>query len=170
MAVGNTFAERAPRRLTKRRARAGPPNYSLHEVLTVSASIVECVKRSCANQRPTIAGVYLNRVASGMQSDADPLDGAVCDGVSAGQRPVAENAGVAGGIRHCQQPHNTYLNVGLPPRPTAAPGLSSIEAALNPEQHNYLLCSLAGWVGLFLTSLPKLYEEEVQNVAEYMGQ
>ena len=35
-------------------------------------------------------------------------------------------------------PYNTYLNTGLPPGPIASPGLSSIEAVLQPDEHNYL--------------------------------
>jgi len=35
-------------------------------------------------------------------------------------------------------PYNTYKNKGLPPGPITMPDISSIEAVLNPEKHNYL--------------------------------
>ncbi len=35
-------------------------------------------------------------------------------------------------------PYNTYINSGLPPGPITNPSLSSIEAALYPENHDYL--------------------------------
>jgi UPF0755 protein len=59
--------------------------------------------------------------------------------------------------------------VGLPPGPIAAPGLSSIEAVLNPEQHNYLyFVALPDGSGRHVFAAT--YEEQVKNVAEYMGQ
>ena len=34
-------------------------------------------------------------------------------------------------------PYNTYKNTGLPPTPINSPSISSIEAAILPEKHNY---------------------------------
>ena len=34
-------------------------------------------------------------------------------------------------------PFNTYKNLGMPPSPIANAGLSSIEAAINPEESDY---------------------------------
>lgn len=144
----------------------GTTQLSLHEVLTV-ASIVER-EAVVREERPTIAGVYLNRLASGMQLDADPtVQYAMGYQPASGQwwkTPVSleEYATV-------NSPYNTYLNAGLPPGPIAAPGLSSIEAVLNPEQHNYLyFVAMPDGTGRHVFA--ETYEEQVQNVAEYMGQ
>jgi len=37
-----------------------------------------------------------------------------------------------------ESPYNTYLNKGLPPGPICSPGDKAIEAALNPEETDYL--------------------------------
>ena len=47
-----------------------PTDLTLHEVLTL-ASIVER-EAVVPEERPAIAGVYLNRLANGMKLDADP--------------------------------------------------------------------------------------------------
>ena len=56
-----------------------------------------------------------------------------------------------------QSPYNTYLNTGLPAGPICNPGLSSINAALNPGQTDYLYYALDTESGthLFFSS----YEE-----------
>ncbi|MEZ4861343.1 MAG: endolytic transglycosylase MltG [Caldilineaceae bacterium] len=108
---------------------------SLYEVLTL-ASIVER-EAVVPEERPTIAGVYLNRLAQPMKLEADPtVQYAMGYQADTGQwwkTPVtlAEYSAV-------DSPYNTYLYAGLPPGPIASPGLSSIRAVLYPEQHHYL--------------------------------
>ena len=104
-------------------------------VLTV-ASIVER-EAVIPAERPDIAGVYLNRLAQGIRLEADPtVQYAMGYQAETGQwwkTPVflEEYSSVV-------SPYNTYLNDGLTPGPIASPGLSSIEAVLNPGQHDYL--------------------------------
>lgn len=143
----------------------GRTTLSLHDVVTL-ASIVER-EAVLAEERPRIAGVYLNRLAAGMTLDADPtVQYAMGFQPESGQwwkTPVSleEYASVV-------SPYNTYLNLNLPPGPIASPGLSSIQAVLAPEKHNYL----------YFVALPdksgghvfaETYDEQVANVQKYLN-
>jgi UPF0755 protein len=161
----NTFAERVVP-LYEEARRNGTTELSLYEVLTV-ASIVER-EAVVREERPTIAGVYLNRLASGIKLDADPTVQ-----YAMGYQPATaqwwKTPVMLEEYSSVVSPYNTYLNVGLPPGPIAAPGLSSIQAVLNPEQHNYIyFVALPDGTGRHVFA--ETYEEHLQNVAQYMGQ
>jgi UPF0755 protein len=161
----NTFAERIVPLYEEARAN-GTTILSLHEVLTL-ASIVER-EAVVREERPTIAGVYLNRLAGGIKLDADPtVQYAMGYQPASGQwwkTPVLLEE-----YSTVNNPYNTYLNVGLPPGPIAAPGLSSIEAVLNPQKHNYLyFVALPDGTGRHVFA--ETYDEHLKNVAQYMGQ
>ncbi len=95
------------------------------EVLTL-ASIVEA-ETPQADERPRVAGVYLNRLAKGMRLEADPTV----------QFALGESRRVLLSDLEVQSPYNTYLHNGLPPGPINSPSVQSIEAALNAEEHGY---------------------------------
>jgi UPF0755 protein len=64
-------------------------------------------------------------------------------------------------------PYNTYLVDGLPPGPIANPGLSSIQAVLNPEEHNYLyFVALPDGSGKHVFA--ETFEEHAVNVQRYL--
>jgi UPF0755 protein len=159
----DNFAARIPPRYSDALA-AGATTLSLYEVLTL-ASIVER-ESVVAEERPAIAGVYLNRLAAGMKLEADPtVQYAMGYQAATGQwwkTPVfLEEYGSV------DSPYNTYLYEGLPPGPIASPGLSSIEAVLQPEQHDYLyFVALPDGSGrhVFATT----FEEHSQNVQRYL--
>jgi UPF0755 protein len=93
----------------------------------ILASIVE-KETGKAAERPTIAGVYSNRVRIGMKLDADPT---IIYPITRGRplgRPIrrSEIDAVNG--------YNTYTRVGLPVGPIANPGRESIAAVLNPGE------------------------------------
>lgn len=102
------------------------------------ASIVER-EAVQADERPLIASVYLNRLANacpdvgGTYLQADPTvqyaRGTV-DNWWWEPQSIEEYSSV-------QSPYNTYLNPGLPPNPIANPGVSAIEATLNPSSTSY---------------------------------
>ena len=106
--------------------RAAQMNLSLHEVLTL-ASIVEREAR-IDGERALIAGVFYNRLQVGMRLES-------CATV---QYVLGENKEfLTYSDLETPSPYNTYLHAGLPPGPIAAPGLSSVEAALYPEDSPY---------------------------------
>ncbi len=143
----------------------GTTTLSLYEVLTL-ASIVER-EAVIPEERPDIAGVYLNRIANGMTLDADPTVqyamGYQADRGQWWKTPVflEEYSSVI-------SPYNTYLNQGLPPGPIANPGLSSIQAVLNPGEHEYLyFVALPDDSGGHVFS--STWDEHVANVQRYLS-
>jgi UPF0755 protein len=65
-------------------------------------------------------------------------------------------------------PYNTYLNAGLPPGPIANPGLSSIQAVLAPEEHDYLYF-VATPDGTGRHVFAETFEEHTANVRQYQS-
>jgi UPF0755 protein len=99
-----------------------------YQLITL-ASIIE-KETGAAFERPTISGVFNNRLRIGMRLQTDPT---VIYGM--GDR-------YDGNIRRkdlrADTPHNTYTRYGLPPTPIAMPGEASIRAAANPAQTDFL--------------------------------
>ena len=96
--------------------------------VSVLASIVDG-ESQYAPEQPTIAGVYLNRLRTGMPLQADPTV-AFCFDYSL-TRVLRSHLNV-------DSPYNTYRYAGLPPGPISCPPKSCLEAVLNAQQHNYL--------------------------------
>lgn len=98
------------------------------EVITL-ASIVE-EETQYQPERPTIAGVYLNRLRIQMPLQADPtLKFAAGDfGLRRiGRKQIAISS-----------PYNTYRVRGLPPGPVCTPSADAIDAVLQNETHQFL--------------------------------
>ena len=105
----------------------GLPLKSSYEAL-ILASIVE-KESAIAEERPLIAGLFINRLRKKMRLQTDPT---VIYGI--------EN--YDGNIRfrdlRKDTPYNTYTRHGLPPTPIALPGRGAIHATLHPDKTNYL--------------------------------
>jgi UPF0755 protein len=95
---------------------------------TTLASIVER-EAVLGEERPMIAAVFLNRLATGMRLEADPTVqyalGQQADGAWWKRSLTFEDLQV-------QSPYNTYQVDGLPPGPIANPGLASLRAVAYP--------------------------------------
>lgn len=110
-------------------ARADSLGLSKDEVVTL-ASIIEW-ETGLEDEKERVAGVYLNRQQVGMPLQADPtVQYAVLQEEGQKRRLLYEDYDI-------EHPYNTYRFQGLPPGPITNPSLSSIQAVLNPEEHNY---------------------------------
>ena len=148
---------------TKERiAKAAALNLTPVQVITV-ASIVhkESVKKS---ERPTIAGVYLNRLNQGMALQADPtviyaLKLRDNDFDQVIKRVLYNDLFI-------NSPYNTYKNIGLPPGPIAMPDVDAIDAVLNAEKHNYIyFCASVEKFGYHVFAAT--YEQHQVNAKKY---
>lgn len=135
--------------------------------LIVLASIVER-EAIQADERPLIAGVYLNRLngvcageVGGNFLQADPTvqyaRGSVGNWWWKPER-IEQYAEVI-------SPYNTYLNPGLPPGPIASPGLDAIEATRNPAPSDYCFFVATGDEGRHVFA--RTLAEHEQNLQAY---
>ena len=119
---------------TSRREKANAQGLSPAEVITL-ASIVQ-KETAKTDERPRVAGVYLNRIRQGMKLQADPTVIFAIKKSSGNYDTVIKR--VLYRDLELDSPYNTYKYAGLPPGPIFMPDISSIEAVLGPENHNYL--------------------------------
>ncbi|MDB9513796.1 endolytic transglycosylase MltG [Kamptonema animale CS-326] len=95
------------------------------------ASIVE-KEAVIASERKRIAGVFSKRLQQGMNLGADPTVEYALGIRQTREKPLTFKQ------VETPSPYNTYINPGLPPTPIAAPGIASLEAALYPEDTEFL--------------------------------
>ncbi|HLW89879.1 MAG TPA: endolytic transglycosylase MltG, partial [Roseiarcus sp.] len=117
---------RAVDEIWKRRA-SDLPIKSPGELVTL-ASIVE-KETGKADERPRVAGVFINRLFKRMKLQSDPT---IVYGLVGGKGTLGHSISKA----EVEQatPYNTYIIEGLPPGPIANPGKAALEAAANPSR------------------------------------
>lgn len=118
----------------ERLAQAKALNLTPREAV-VLASIVQEETHILA-EAPIVAGLYLNRLRTGMMLQADPtLKFALGDWAI--QRLLDADKAV-------ESPYNTYRYGGLPPGPIRVPESAYVDAVLQPAVHNHLfMCARA---------------------------
>jgi UPF0755 protein len=144
----NTSAEAFFRRMAKeykafwndnRIHKAKQLNLSQSEVSTL-ASIVQAEQTIRPDERPTVAGLYINRLKRGMRLESDPT-------IIYAKKDFTIKR-VLNEYRNIDSPYNTYMYKGLPPGPINIPDISSIDAVLNYEKHDFIfMCAKEDFSG-----------------------
>jgi UPF0755 protein len=132
----------------------------------VLASIIERETKT-AKERPIVAGILINRLDIGM---ALQVDAAVQYAVATSRcnpniigcawwEPLTKDD------LRISSPYNTYKFPGLPPGPISNAGLSSLSAAFNPSETEYLyyIHDSGGEI-----HYAKTLEEHNENIARYL--
>ena len=102
------------------------------EEALILASIIE-KETGVPTERGQVASVFTNRLKEGMRLQTDPT---VIYGITNGEGVLGR--GLRQSELRAETPYNTYVIDGLPPTPIANPGRASIEAAVNPEETDYV--------------------------------
>ncbi len=133
---------------------------STPEEAVILASVVE-KETGLAEERPLVAGVFINRLRIGMKLQSDPT---VVYGMELahGGKPLGRALTRADLL--ADTPHNSYTRTGLPPTPICHPGKAALEAVLNPAATDALYFVATGTGGhRFAATLA----EHERNVAAY---
>jgi len=139
-----------------RKAKAEEIDLTPLEVSTL-ASIVQA-ETQMSDEKPRVAGVYLNRLKRGGRLEADPTL------VFANQDFTIKR--VLDKHKAKDSPYNTYMYAGLPPGPINVPSPNSINAVLNYEKHKYLFfCAKADFSGYH--SFARTYTQHLRNASKY---
>lgn len=112
----------------EREASARALNLTPVEVSTLASIIDE--ETAMDDEKPRMAGVYLNRLRLGIPLQADPTVKFAINDFTI-RRVLNDH-------KEIDSPYNTYKYKGLPPGPVRCASKNSIEAVLNAEKHDYL--------------------------------
>ncbi|HEY4136712.1 MAG TPA: endolytic transglycosylase MltG [Alphaproteobacteria bacterium] len=143
---------------------ARPADFPLQSARDVAilASIVE-KETGVAEERPLIAGLFLNRLARGMKLQSDPT---VAYGLAKQEGRPGDwlDRALTRADLAAPTPFNSYLNDGLPPTPIANPGRAALMAVVNPTRTDALYFVANGTGGhAFANTL----DEHNRNVAKW---
>ena len=127
--------------------------------VSVLASIVQG-ETNKNDERPRVAGAYMNRLNTQMPLQADPT-------VIFAWRDFTIKR-VTDKQTAINSPYNTYRNVGLPPGPINLPDVKALDAVLNYEQHKYIyFCAKEDFSGYH--NFAESYEDHLRNAKIYQA-
>lgn len=116
-----------------RTQKANKLNLTPAQVMSLAAIVQK--ETAKVEERPRVAGVYVNRLERGMPLQADPTV------IYAKKRAENDFDQIIKRVLYkdleLDSPYNTYKYAGVPPGPIAMPDISSIDAVLNYEKHDY---------------------------------
>lgn len=141
---------------TERKQKAHNLGLEPNQVSTLASIIDEETANN--DEKPMIAGMYLNRLKTGMPLQADPTVKFALKDFSL--KRIYHN--------HLQveSPYNTYKNTGLPPGPIKVASIKGIDAVLNSVNHHYLyMCAKEDFSGTH--NFAVTYQEHLKNAARY---
>ncbi|MEK9129791.1 MAG: endolytic transglycosylase MltG [Patescibacteria group bacterium] len=128
---------------------------TIFEIITLASIIEKEVPKE--EDRKIVAGIFYKRLEMGMRLESCATINFIL-GDNKKQLSFEDT--------RIESPYNTYLNKGLPPGPICNPGLSAIQAAIYPQQTDYL----------FFLSKPnsetvfsKTFKEHNQNKKKWLG-
>ena len=144
---------------TSRRQKAEQQGLTPVQV-SILASIVQSETKQNA-EKPRVAGVYLNRLRQNWKLEADPTLVFALGDFSI-KRVLNE-------YKTIDSPYNTYKYFGLPPGPICLPDISSIDAVLNAESHQFMyFCAREDMSGFH--SFAKDYNTHLLNARRYQAE
>jgi len=112
----------------QRIAKAGEKGLDPIEIAVLASIIDDEVAKP--DEKPRIAGIYLNRLKRGIPLQACPTIKFALNDFTI-TRVLNKHLQI-------DSPYNTYKHIGFPPGPIGCPSIEGIEAVLNAENHDYL--------------------------------
>ena len=137
----------------------------LSKVEVISLAAIVQKETAKADERPRVAGLYLNRIKKGMLLQADPT-------VIYAKKKAENNFDqvikrVLYRDLELDSKYNTYKYAGIPPGPITIPDISAIEGVLNYENHDFLFM-VANINNFGYHKFAKTLSQHNRNRAEYV--
>ncbi len=143
----------------KRKKKAEKLGLSQSEV-AILASIVQEEQQQFADERPVIAGLYINRLKKDHPLESDPT-------LMYAHKDFSIRR-VLNKHKEIESPYNTYLNKGLPPGPLNIPDISSIDAVLDYSPSDYFfMCAKDDFSGRH--NFAVTYDDHKKNARKYQA-